>query len=317
MLELARQLASSAEGLSVPEMAANLGVCRRTAERMRTAIWEVFPQMEMIQEGTSKRFRIPRGLDGFFQAPETAELVELQRAIEHLRSAGHVKRAETLQALDHKVRAALKSEQRRKLAPDIDALSRAELTGVRAGPQPHDDPKLLAQARHAILGMCKVRFRYSGGSKPGSLRTLTPYGLLFDRMNYLVGVEKEGEQPRNWRLDRISQFEILDEPGGAPDDFSMEAYAARSFGVFHDTQEEVELIISGEMAEDARRWRFHPTQTVTPNPDGTVKVCFRSGGMRELAWHLFTWRDNVKIVAPERLREVMREELRLAASVHS
>lgn len=69
--------------------------------------------------------------------------------------------------------------------------------------------------------------------------------------------------------------------------------------------------------EDARRWRFHPTQTVTPNPDGTVKVCFRSGGMRELAWHLFTWRDNVKIVAPERLREVMREELRLAASVHS
>lgn len=317
MLELARLLASSAEGLSVPEMAQSLGVCRRTAERMRDAIWEVFPQMEMIQEGTSKRFRIPRGLDGFFQAPETDELVELQRAIDFLRDAGHPKRAETLQRLDHKVRAALKADQRRRLSPDIDALARAELTGVRAGPQPHDDPALLTQMRHAILGMCKVRFRYSGGSTPGSQRTLTPYGLLFDRMNYLVGVENDGDEPRNWRLDRIADFEVLEDMASVPASFSMQEYAARSFGVFHDSQEDVELLIMGEMTEDALKWRFHPSQSVTQGADGSVTVRFRSSGMRELAWHLFTWRDNVKIIAPERLKEAMREELQLAASVHS
>ncbi|RYG87516.1 MAG: DNA-binding transcriptional regulator, partial [Alphaproteobacteria bacterium] len=108
VLELARRLASSAEGLSTEEMAQDLGVCRRTAERMRDAVALVFPQMEILQEGVSKRFRIPRGLDGFFLAPTTEEMVELSRAVDALRDSGHRNRASTLAGLDHKVKAALK-----------------------------------------------------------------------------------------------------------------------------------------------------------------------------------------------------------------
>ena len=59
VLELARRLAASAEGLSTEEMARDLGVCRRTAERMRDAVAQVFPQMELLQEGTSKRSVFP------------------------------------------------------------------------------------------------------------------------------------------------------------------------------------------------------------------------------------------------------------------
>jgi predicted DNA-binding transcriptional regulator YafY len=63
-------------------------------------------------------------------------------------------------------------------------------------------------------------------------------------------------------------------------------------------------------------WNFHPTQTLTREPDGSVLVRFRAGGMRELAWHLFTWRDQIQILAPERLKETMREELWLAMVAH-
>lgn len=38
LLELARRLAGSAEGLTLDEMAAAMGVGRRTAERMRDAV---------------------------------------------------------------------------------------------------------------------------------------------------------------------------------------------------------------------------------------------------------------------------------------
>jgi predicted DNA-binding transcriptional regulator YafY len=38
-----------------------------------------------------------------------------------------------------------------------------------------------------------VRFRYEGGSTPGRVREVTPYGLLFGRSNYLVAAE--GEEP--------------------------------------------------------------------------------------------------------------------------
>jgi predicted DNA-binding transcriptional regulator YafY len=316
VLELARRLAASAEGLSTEEMAEDLGVCRRTAERMRDAVAQVFPQMEVLQEGVSKRFRIPRGLDGFFQSPTTDELVELSRAIDTLRDGGQRNRAATLEGLDHKVKSALKAEHRRRISPDVEALSRAELTGIRAGPQPVEDPRLLTGIRQALMGMCQVRFSYLGGSNPGSVRTLVPYGLFFERMNYLVGAELGSEQPRNWRLDRITHFEVLDVPGAPPETFSIADYTARSFGVFHDRVEQVKLRFTGDAAAEAKRWRFHPSQVVTGQEDGSLLVEFQTGGMLELAWHLFTWRTEVEILSPASLRDVMVTELQSALARH-
>src|ERR1700710_369717 len=74
LLELARLLASNAEGLTLDEIADRLDVGRRTAERMRDAVREIFPQMEEVDDPPTKRFRIPAGLDGLFQAPTADEL---------------------------------------------------------------------------------------------------------------------------------------------------------------------------------------------------------------------------------------------------
>jgi predicted DNA-binding transcriptional regulator YafY len=41
-------------------------------------------------------------------------------------------------------------------------------------------------------------------------------------------------------------------------------------------------------------------------------VRFRASGMRELAWHLFTWGEQAVILAPERLKAVMAGELAAA-----
>ena len=317
MLDLARLLASSAEGLTTTEMADALGVSKRTIERMRSVVEELFPQLLLDQEGTVKRWRIPRGLDGFFQTPETDEMVELQRAIEQLRHGGHAARADTLARLERKIGSAMKADQRTRIAADVEALARAEIAGVRAGPQPVDDPAIVPGIREAIMSLRKVEFCYHGGSSPGAVRTLIPYGLLFDRMNYLVGSETAGGPPRNWRLDRITQFRLLDEMGAAPEDFAMEEYAARSFGVYHDDPEQVRLRILPDVADEALRWRFHPQQKIIQDDDGSVLVSFTSSGMRELAWHLFTWRDGVEILSPERLRQIMLEELALAAAAHA
>ena len=45
VLELARMLASTAEGLTLDEMAQRLSVSRRTVERMRDAVRDVFPHI--------------------------------------------------------------------------------------------------------------------------------------------------------------------------------------------------------------------------------------------------------------------------------
>src|SRR5260370_23911590 len=140
ILELARALASSAEGLTLEEMARVAGCGRRTVERMRDTIREVFPQMEEIPDHPSKRFHIPKGLDGFFQDPTTEELSDLGLVIAELREAGATARAESPEQLDKKIRAAMRHGKRRATETDLDALLRAELIAVPAGPKPTEDP---------------------------------------------------------------------------------------------------------------------------------------------------------------------------------
>ena len=45
-------------------------------------------------------------------------------------------------------------------------------------------------------------------------------------------------------------------------------------------------------------------------------VRFRASGMLELAWHLFTWGNKIKIVSPTSLRDLMLFELAKATTFH-
>ncbi|MFN3512946.1 MAG: helix-turn-helix transcriptional regulator [Phenylobacterium sp.] len=316
LLELARMLAASAEGLTLDEMAERVGIGRRTAERMRDAIREVFPQMEEVEDPPTRRFRIPSGLDGVFQAPTADEFAALHAAAEQFRAAGASSRAGALLSIEQKVLSAIRAGARRKLAPDLEALLEAESVAIHAGPRPFEDETVLGAVREAIMSLHRLRFRYEGGSSPGRVREVTPFGLMFGRSNYLVGGEGSSPEPRTWRLDRLRDIEVTDIPGTRPAGFSLREFMNRSFGIYQDEIEDVRLRIKPHGAEEAMGWRFHPTQELEPLPDGGVLVRFTAGGMRELAWHLFTWGDKVEILAPERLKTVMRQELAAAVRAH-
>jgi predicted DNA-binding transcriptional regulator YafY len=321
LLRLARSLAASAEGLTLEEMAREAGVGRRTAERMRDALWALFPQMEEAPDPPTKRFRIPQGLDGLFQSPSAEELAELSRAADALAAAGAPARAEALRGLEKKIRSAMRSAALRRVGPDAEALARAETTvAVQAGPRPAEDPAVIGALRQAIMALKAVRFRYRGGSRRGAARDAVAYGIMFGRANYLVAADLHADggqgEPRNYRLDRIEALEVLDRFAAAPEAFSLQDYASRSFGIYQGEVEEIVLQVAPEAAEDALGWRFHPTQAMERLSDGSVIVRFWATGLLELAWHLFTWGDRVRVVKPEALRQVLADELERALAVH-
>ena len=316
LLEMARLLASSAEGLTLDEMAERMGVGRRTAERMRDAVREVFPAMEEVDDAPSRRFRIPAGLDGLFQAPTAEELAALAAAAELMDRQGAGARAGALRSLEHKVLSATRAAARRRLAPDLEALLQAETIAVTAGPRPFEEEAVLTAVREALKSFQAIRFRYEGGSTPGRIREVAPYGILFGRSNYLVAAEGAATGPRNWRLDRIFDVEVLDRFAPRPEDFSLQAYADESFGIYQDDTHDVGLKVLPAGADDALRWRFHAKQRVKQETDGSVTVRFRASGMRELAWHLFTWGDKLSIVAPQELKDTMASELAVAVRAH-
>lgn len=316
LLELARLLASSAEGLTLDEMAERLGVGRRTAERMRDAVREVFPQMEEVDDPPTRRFRIPSGLDGLFQAPTAEELAALAAAADVLAKQGAHGRSAALKTLEQKVLSATRAAARRKLAPDLEALLQAETIAVQAGPRPFEEEAVLAGVREALKSMQALRFRYEGGKTPGRVREVTPFGILFGRSNYLVAAEA-GVEPRNWRLDRMHDVEVVNRFAPRPEGFSLQDYADESFGIYHDEVQDVVLRVTPQGAADALGWRFHANQMVEPLPDGGVMVRFRASGMLELAWHLFTWGDKLEIVAPQILKDTLVEQIAIAARAHT
>jgi predicted DNA-binding transcriptional regulator YafY len=316
LLELARLLASTAEGLTLDEMAERLGVGRRTAERMRDAVRDVFPQLEEVDDPPTRRFRIPAGLDGLFQAPTAEELAALAAAAEMFQKQGAGGRAAALRALEQKILSATRAPTRRRLAPDLEALLQAETFAVQAGPRPFEEEAVLGAVREALKAVSTLRFRYEGGSTPGRIREVTPLGILFGRSNYLVAAEDVGTGPRNWRLDRIEDAEVTGRAGLRPADFSLQAYADESFGIYQDDTHDVVLRATAAGADDALRWRFHANQQVESQSDGCVLVRFRASGMRELAWHLFSWGDKIEIVEPQALRDMMIGELEVARRAH-
>lgn len=316
ILELARALASSAEGLTLDEMCQVTGCQRRTVERMRDVIREVFPQMEEVADPPGKRFYIPGGLDGFFQDPTAEELSDLGIVIAEYEGQGAKARATSLSELRRKVSAALRQARRRRTETDVEALLRAERIAVQAGPRPTEDPKVLVLLRQALLGMRMLRFTYHGGSRPGAARKVVPYGIIFGRMNYLIAADEGTTKPKHWRLDRMESVECLDEAASPPDDFDLAAFANTSFGYFEAPPEDVVLHVLPHGMDDFKNYRFHASQTIEPHPDGGVLVRFRASGMLELAWHLFTWANKVAIVEPVSLRELISTELRVALAQH-
>jgi predicted DNA-binding transcriptional regulator YafY len=316
LLRMARLLAGNSEGMTLDEIAAEAGVDRRTAERMRDALRDLFPTMEELREGRAKRFRIRGGLDGFLQAPTADELAELEAATRGLEGGGGEARAVLLRSLAAKIRAALRPAVRQRIDPDLEALVQTEAFVLQAGPRPLADAATLGRLRECMKAGRVCAMDYPTAEGRTRRRAVEPYGILFGKAYYLVGPEAGKPEPVLWRLDRMRKVEIGEAAAGPPADFALAEFAARSFGAYQEEPADIALRFAPEAAADARRFLFHPAQTVEDLADGSLAVRFRSGGLLELARHLFTWGDTVEIIAPPRLRELMVGELEAALARH-
>ena len=318
LLRLARHLAASRAGLTLDEMASELEVGRRTAERLRDSLGAMFPQMEYWDDDERvRRWRLPgSALVGVVEPrPEAVAAIEISARECTMR--GEADRAALLREASTTLKAVMRPDALRRADPDIAALMEAEGIAMRPGPRPVIAAGVLPALRRAILGMQLVVVRYAGSDaeKPAA-RILCPYGILYGGRGWLVAHVDELPEMRLWRLDRIVSIDLLDRGFARREDFDLAAYAAQSFGVFQEEPTDVVLRFEAEAADDAAGWLFHPSQSIEREPDGALIVRFHAGGMQEMCWHLFTWGTAVTIVAPEELRVELAKRADAAAAHH-
>ena len=115
----------------------------------------------------------------------------------------------------------------------------------------------------------------------------------------------------------MSNVQVTEHSFEWDDEFDLQTYAERSFGVFQEEPFQVVLRFEPDAAEDAANFRFHPTQTLHKNKDGSLTVKFTAGGLVEMCWHLVTWGTSVQVEQPRNLREYIARACEELAEHHS
>ncbi len=318
LLRLARHLAATRMGLTLDEMATELDVGRRTAERLRDTLACMFPQMDFWDdEERVRRWRLPgSALVGLIELRAEA-VAAIETAARECDVRGEDNRAALLREASTTLRAVMRPDALRQAEPDIAALMEAEGIAMRPGPRPTIAAGVLSTLRRAILGMQLVVVRYAGrDSDEPAARILCPYGLLYGGRGWLVAHVDELPDMRLWRLDRIISVDLLDRSFSRRIGFSLEAYASQSFGVFQEEAIDAVLRFEPGAADDAAGWSFHPSQQSKRETDGSLTVTLRAGGLQEMCWHLFTWGTAVSIAGPKALRATMARMVREIARHH-
>ncbi|MBF0304105.1 MAG: WYL domain-containing protein [Alphaproteobacteria bacterium] len=304
LLQLAFDMQSSAEGLSLRDIADRFAVSIRTAQRMRDAVMRVFPQTdEVTSDQRIKRWRIPPATTQRLVSFSAEELADLDAAALALRRDNRDIQARSLESVAAKLRTVLRPEVSRRLAPDHEALVEAEGIAMEPGPKPRVDKDVLNALRRAIKASAEVSMLYNGHRDPeAKRRRVRPYGFLYGHRHYLVAASAdEPGRPKTFCLSGIAEIVITNATFVRPPDFSLADFAERSFGVWQEEPCDVVWRFTPRAAVQAREFVFHPSQTLQDQPDGGLIVRFRAGGLLEMAWHLYCWGDQVEVLSPPEL----------------
>ena len=317
IVRLAVRFQGTLGGLTLGDIEADFAVSRRTAERLRDAVDAVFGPLELVDSADTKRhWRLRSNALRRLVSLSSGELAELDAAAAALERAGFDERAAALRELDTKLRATLRADTAARIESDLEALVHVEGLAMRAGPKPHLDRGLLALLREAITTCRVVEFHYLAQStRRRSRQRVAPSGLLYGNRAFLVGRTDWSDEPWLWRLANMNEARITGETFHPDAGFDLRRYAERSFGTFQEKPIQVVLRFDPVAAPDASAFIFHPTQTIEENPDRSLTVRFKAGGIDEICWHLFTWGDSVTVEKPARLRRRLAQ-ICAALAVH-
>jgi predicted DNA-binding transcriptional regulator YafY len=139
-------------------------------------------------------------------------------------------------------------------------------------------------------------------------REVDPYVLWFaDGRLYLVGWCHLRRELRMFLVDRIRAVEVLDRSFDRDPGFDAREYIGRGFSVWHGESHDIRLLFRPEVAHLPRERRFHHTQQVHGQPDGSALLSMQAAGLPQLAAWIAGFGGLVRVQAPRVLADMVRE----------
>ncbi|MCS7237792.1 MAG: WYL domain-containing protein [Thermoguttaceae bacterium] len=146
-----------------------------------------------------------------------------------------------------------------------------------------------------------------------------PYGMIYHRGSlYLVGYSTKHKEIRHWKVDRMQQAELTDECFQRPENFDLHAHMADSFGVFHETGNTIVRIrFAPEVSRYVQEKRWHASQRIFRENDGSIVVEFRLGGIEEIKHWILSFGGLAEALEPPELRRELAIEAQALATLYS
>lgn len=307
IIELAMMFQNSYCGLCIEDIEHHFECSRRSAERMKALLFDLFPEkVEEVQTTEKKkRWRFVKGAMNAlisFTADDFANLEYLKGL-----SNDENKRKE-LDELIAKIKALTPQKNLQSLDTDVSAIMESEGFAVRQYSGINIEPKILEELRTSMLAFKKIQFNYPIKGKIKTI-TLNPYGLVIADKYYLVGYNEYIGDLRQYRVDKISELAILDEYFEKDEKFSLPEFCNNSFSVFQEEPLNITLEFDKSVADDVLNYHFHPTQKIKQLENENVQVEFKSGGTYAICQELFKWGCSVKIQKPVELKNYYKQYL--------
>lgn len=206
---------------------------------------------------------------------------------------------------------------RRKIEAILPEDTRSEANRIRAAirllSKSRDDTsgeyELLGKLRLAALEQRKVRLQYIRIT-PGthlerrSERTVSPYGLMLVQGRWiLLGYCELRQEIRHFRVSRIAELTLLEEPFCLPEDFDLQAYSPPD-----DRNEVVIVQASPAIADHLKETGSFYLDSIEEQ-EGHLILTLRVRRPEDILSWIMSYGANMSVLQPESLRIRVREEV--------
>lgn len=161
--------------------------------------------------------------------------------------------------------------------------------------------------------ICRVRYQSPVEAEP-LVCDLHPYALHFaNRAWYLMGKTDVHDEVRILKLARFESIEATDSKFRKPRSFRPEHKLANAWQLIPgDRDYAVELEFTPRVAQNVMEVRWHHTQKQKLLDDGRCRMSFTVTGLHEIAWWICGYADQVKVLKPAELRDIVQAKLESA-----
>jgi proteasome accessory factor B len=170
--------------------------------------------------------------------------------------------------------------------------------------------KTFAQLQKAIEKKTKVSMRYHSFFEGQIIDVeLCPYHLMYNRRAwYVLGFSDLHKSVRMFKLNRIRELKSTEKCFVGSESFDLYDFFGRAWSMIPEGKiYNIKLRFLPMVANNVAEVQWHSTQKVTHNRDGSATIEFRVDGLREIAWWILGYGDQVQVLAPKALRNNVLE----------